>query len=224
MPREKETELLFPQFGVDVSLPAFDQRPGTTREALNVRAYDAATDRLRGGSRAGLTPFLGSGSTEQVSGLNLVQSLSCVVTASQDATFQNTYVPLTLSIFYSETDNPPSRDSPVSDLPKRWYENTRPTYIGVTDPVVGTPDGGGTGKGTAKFHIETDGVTVTLTATFVSAGFPGPYFYSGPGQVQTVTQSFSNFFDPMISQLSSSWTVVSGSFVAVYIFNLFYSP
>lgn len=222
--REAEKELLFPTFGVDVSVPAFDQRPNTTQLATNVRAYDAATDRLRGGSRAGLTPFLGSTSTEQVSGTNLIQSLSCVVTASQAATFQTTYVPLTLRLDYSETDSPPVRNAPQLEVAERWYQDTRPTFTGITGVIVGTPDGGGTGQGTATFKISTDGVTVTLTATFISAGFTGPYSYSGPAQVQTITQSFANFFNPAISQLAGSWTVVNAPFVAVYPFNLFYDP
>lgn len=223
-PREKYRNIEFPRLGLDVSLPAFDQRSNTSPLAINVRAYDAKTDRLRGGSRAGLTPFLGAGSTDQVSGFHLIQSLSCIVTASQDATFNNTFAPLTLRLGYSETNSPPARDAPTIEVAEKWYQDTKPTFTGVTGVVVGTPDGGGTGQGTATFKISTDGTTVSLTAGFVSAGFAGPYSYSGPGQTQTVTQSFANFFNPAVSQLASSWTVVSGSFIAVYGFNLFYNP
>lgn len=222
--REKYKNIEFPQLGLDTSLPAFDQRPNTSPLATNVRAYDAGTDRLRGGSRAGLTPFLGIGSTSQVSGFSLIQSLSCIVYASQAATFNNAFVPLTLRLGYSETDSPPARDAPTIEVPEKWFEDTKPTFDGITGVVVGTPDGGGSGQGEATFNISTDGTTVTLVAKFISAGFPGPYAYSGPLQTQTVTQSFTNFFNPAISQLASSWTVVSGSFIAVYGFNLFYSP
>lgn len=222
--REKYRSLEFPKLGMDVQLPYFDQRPDTSPLAINVRAYDGSTDRLRGGSRQGLTPFFGAGSTTQVSGFNRVQSLICIVTASQDATFNTAFVPLTLRLDYSETDSPPVRSAPQLEVPEKWYQETRPTFTGITGVVVGTPDGGGTGQGSGSFKIETDGVTVTLTATFLTAGFPGPYVHSDAGAVQVITQSFANFFNPAISILAGSWTVISGAFIATLDFNLFYDP
>jgi hypothetical protein len=222
--RENFRNIEFPRLGMDVSLPYFDQRPDTSPSAVNVRAYDGATDRLRGGSRQGLTPFLGRGSTSQVSGFHRIQSLSCIVTADQAATFQNTFAPLTLRLDYSETDSPPVRNAPRVEVAERWFQGNKPTFTGITGVIVGTPDGGGTGQGEATFKIETDGITVTLTATFLSAGFPGPYAFVGHPQVQTVTQPFSLFFNPAFSVLASDWTVVAGSFIAILPFNLFYSP
>lgn len=222
--REKSRSLEFPLLGLDVSMPAFDQRPQTTPLATNVRAYDAGTDRKRGGSRAGLTPFFGAGSTSQVSGFNKIQSLSTIVTASQLATFQTAFNQLNVKMDYSETNSPPVRNAPTTNTLFQWFDNTKPTFPGISGVIVGSPDGGGTGMGNCNFKISTDGTTVTLVATFGSAGFPGPYFYSGPGQIQTVTQSNADFFNVSLSKLTSSWTVVSGSFIAILGFNVFYSP
>lgn len=84
-PRETEVPLLFPFQGIDNSQGYDYQRPGTTQDGINVRTYESDQDRRRGGSRAGLTPFFGAGSTVQVNGLAVIQSLSCIVTASQSA-------------------------------------------------------------------------------------------------------------------------------------------
>lgn len=84
-PRQNDVELLFPFQGIDRSQGYTQQRPGTTQDGVNVRSYDSGTDRERGGSRAGLTPFFGAGSTMQVSGFNVIQSLSCIVTADPAA-------------------------------------------------------------------------------------------------------------------------------------------
>jgi hypothetical protein len=78
-------ELRFPLKGIERSTAYHKQPQETTPTAINVRAYDSGTNRARGGSRAGLTPFFGAGSTAQVSGLNFIQSLSCIVTADSNA-------------------------------------------------------------------------------------------------------------------------------------------
>lgn len=78
-------DLRFPLAGIVTSFAFTKQPPGTTVSAINTRAYDGSTNQLRGGSRMGLTPFLGEGSTTQVSGTHLIQSLTCVVTASASA-------------------------------------------------------------------------------------------------------------------------------------------
>lgn len=222
----KTIKIPFPTGGIDVSQGLFNQRPGTSPFAVNVRGYDA-TGRLRGGSRSGINPFLGIGSTAQVAGFNRIQSLSCIVTANAEATFSGISSQVSIRKFYSEVDSPPTRDSPVTFQPFNWFPGTSPTITAVTAPVVGTPDDGGTGMGTATFKISTDGTTVTVVATFVSAGFPPPagmdYFYSGPAKVQTLTQSNVIFFNPALSTISSSWTVVSGGFIAQYVFNVFFT-
>lgn len=221
----EETRLVrFPFFGVDMSNAPSEQRPGTAPLGINVRAY--GTDgRKRGGSRAGLAPWFGRGNTDQVAGYHPIQSLSAIVTCDQGATFQSNFIIVNIDIHYSESDSPPPRDSPVTSNPITWYQETKPNPTLVTEPVVGAPDGGGTGRGTAKFKISTDGTTVTLVCTFISAGFPpvgADYFYSGNTKVFTMTQAASTFFNPSIGGLSSNWTVVSGPFIGNYFFNCYY--
>jgi hypothetical protein len=76
---KKTLKLTFPTGGIDMSNGYQRQKPGTSPQAVNVRGFDAGTNRLRGGTRPGLSPFFGMGSTEQVEGFHLVQSLSCIV-------------------------------------------------------------------------------------------------------------------------------------------------
>lgn len=78
-------DLRFPLLGINTSMAYLKQPQGTTPSAINVRAFDGSTNKARGGSRSGLTPFLGRGSTSQVSGFNQIQSLSVIVTASESA-------------------------------------------------------------------------------------------------------------------------------------------
>jgi hypothetical protein len=79
------TNMVFPVRGIDNSAGYDSQAPGTTLIGNNVRAYDAVSLRQRGGSRQGLTPFLGKGSTQQVAGTFLVQHLGCVVWVTASA-------------------------------------------------------------------------------------------------------------------------------------------
>lgn len=83
--RQKTIELRFPTGGIDLSMGYTMQRPGTSPRAINVRGFDSGSQRLRGGSRPGLTPFFGKGSTEQVTGFHLIQSLTCIVWVSPTA-------------------------------------------------------------------------------------------------------------------------------------------
>jgi hypothetical protein len=220
---DKELVIEFPFKGVDVSRGLFDQREGTSPFAVNVRGTEDG-NRARGSTRPGLSPYIGGpGSTEQVEGFHLIQSLSAIVTASQAATFSSNFIIINFDVHYSESNNPPVRDSPLLSVPITWYENTKPNPTIVTNQIIGTPDGGGTGKGTAKFKISTDLVNVTLQCTFISAGFPpvgADYFYAGKPKTFTLTQLASTFFAPS-GHFSDSWTVVSGSFIGNYFFNVY---
>jgi len=218
---KEERIIAFPFKGIDVSRGIFDQREGTSPFAVNVRGY-GPDGRLRGGTRPGLTPLFGAGSTEQVEGFHLIQSLSVIVTASQGATFSSNFITVNLDIHYSETDHPPARDSPITSNHIAWYENTKPTRRFTTEPVVGVPDGGGTGRGTASWKFSTDGTNVTLVSTFESAGFPGPYAHSDAGPIQTQMKLNTLFFNPVTSGLSGSWTVISGSFIGNLFWNFYY--
>jgi len=78
-------DMRFPLLGLNTSMAYLKQPANTTPAAVNVRAFDGSTNKARGGSRQGLTPILGRGSTAQVSGYHLIQSISVIVTASASA-------------------------------------------------------------------------------------------------------------------------------------------
>jgi hypothetical protein len=73
--RERPNEITFPFRGVDLSLPHAEQQRDTTPVGQNVRAHEPATDRLRGGSRSGLSKYIAL----QPSGTNLIQHLNIIV-------------------------------------------------------------------------------------------------------------------------------------------------
>lgn len=81
----KTIKIAFPLGGIDLSRGFQQQKPGTAPAGINVRGYDSGTNRMRGGSRPGLTPFFGTGSTAQVELFNVIQSLTCIVWADGDA-------------------------------------------------------------------------------------------------------------------------------------------
>jgi hypothetical protein len=79
MPRKMdtpETELLFPIKGLDQTSEFEEQPAGTTRLGVNVRAFEALTQRGRGGSRAGLGKYLEDQIPE---GPELIQHLNYIV-------------------------------------------------------------------------------------------------------------------------------------------------
>jgi len=82
---KKTLRIVFPLGGIDLSRGFQQQKPGTTPKGINVRGFDAGTNRMRGGSRPGLTPVLGVGSTDQVAGFFRIQSLSVIVWVSESA-------------------------------------------------------------------------------------------------------------------------------------------
>lgn len=216
MMEQKQIELVFPFRGVDISQGPDEQRPGTTPLGINVRGY--TTDfRKRGGSRPGLNPWFGQGSTVQVNGFAKVQSLTCIVWTTQAATFNSDAVQVIGTVDYSEVNNPPSRDAPTVTKSITWYDLTVPTREILSGVVVGVPDDGGTGDGLARFKIELVGSDVVITGTFIRAGFTGPYFYAGHGQTFSVSRPASSFFSGGV--LNSFWTVSRGPFAAQYSFS-----
>lgn len=75
------TDLPFPLAGIDLQQGFGIQRPGTTRDALNVYGFEPVTDRDRGGSRPG-TVHLAAGRIP--AGSTLIQELNLVVNGSSD--------------------------------------------------------------------------------------------------------------------------------------------
>src|ERR1700722_1404154 len=213
--QDTSDNLRFPLQGIDLSTGRNAQRVGTPPIGQKVRSYVAGTLRMRGGSRPGITPYIPG----QVSGTNLINHLNEIVWVTRAAIPGSVATALTMKLDYSEVNNPPARNAPTVNVPLQWFENTIPTFTGTTGVVVGTPDTpGGRGFGVATFRLSDDGTTVSVTGTFVSAGFDGPYFYAGAPQVQTVTQSDIGFFNPAFSSISGSWAVVSGGNICQYVF------
>lgn len=81
MPADNEIPLEFPLQGLNVTREYQLQPPGTTPAAVNVRAIDTLDERLRGGSRSGLSKLIAS----TVNGNAPIQNLSVLVTADEDA-------------------------------------------------------------------------------------------------------------------------------------------
>jgi len=77
--RETIAELSFPVYGLDLSQEFEQQRPATTPVAVNVRGFEALTQRDRGGSRYGLAKYnngpLAGGAQVQIQDLNVVVSI-----------------------------------------------------------------------------------------------------------------------------------------------------
>lgn len=74
-PQEAYTDLTFPLRGIDISRPFSQQPPQTTPIGQNVRAYEPATGRARGGARPGLSKYIAA----QVFSQSLIQELGMVV-------------------------------------------------------------------------------------------------------------------------------------------------
>lgn len=208
--RESSEDFRFPLQGLDLSTGRNAQRPGTTLVGQNVRSYDAGTLRMRGGSRPGITPFFGAGNTTQVSGTNLVQHLNDIVWVTRAALPppNNEFSVLAVLLEYGEEKFPPGSQAPNVTYTPNWFVGTSPIYtlVSGTCPVL-LP--GSDGFSTSSYQLSISATTVTLVATFISAGYPGPYFFSGQPQVQTLTQASSSFFNPATSGISGTWLVVN---------------
>jgi hypothetical protein len=73
------TDMPFPLAGIDLQQGFGIQRPGTTRDALNVYGFEPVTDRDRGGSRPGTTHLVAG---RIPAGSTLIQELNIVVNGS----------------------------------------------------------------------------------------------------------------------------------------------
>lgn len=82
LPPEVLQELLFPQNGVNLATEFELQPPGTTPTGTNVRAYEAQTQRARGGVRPGIAPYIPQQIPE---GSQLIQHLNFIVDPSEAA-------------------------------------------------------------------------------------------------------------------------------------------
>ena len=79
----------FPVQGVSDSFSYEDQPPGTSVEAVNVRAVDPTTGRLRGAQREGLARL----STSRLSANGKVQAIATVAYDGRSTTYSNVSTP-----------------------------------------------------------------------------------------------------------------------------------
>lgn len=80
-PGEQLEEMLFPEKGIDLHFQEEMRTPDTANMGNNVRAYESLTQRNRGGQRAGISKYMHS----QVSGDNLIQHITSIVSTSGEA-------------------------------------------------------------------------------------------------------------------------------------------
>jgi hypothetical protein len=78
----------FPEGGRSDERASTDQPPATARQAQNVRGYDSTAGRLRGGQRAGLSAYLGSGNPTLTGSADPVQALASVSYARATDTYE----------------------------------------------------------------------------------------------------------------------------------------
>jgi hypothetical protein len=74
--QDDQSELTFPVGGLELAHPSLMGRPDTSPVAENVRFFEPLTGRGRGGSRPGIDKFIAS----QVSGENVIQHITSIVT------------------------------------------------------------------------------------------------------------------------------------------------
>lgn len=75
-PADKFADVMFPLQGISLSDSYANQQPGTTPVGVNVRTYEAITQRARGGARAGLSRYLAA---QLPNGAHLIQHLGVIV-------------------------------------------------------------------------------------------------------------------------------------------------
>ena len=68
-------DIFFPSSGIDVSVALEAQTPNTCPSGTNVRAFEPLTQRMRGGSRSGLSKYINA----QASGVSPIQMLGVIV-------------------------------------------------------------------------------------------------------------------------------------------------
>lgn len=216
MPRRKppvdtSANLVFPLQGLDLSTGFNRQRPGTTVTGQNVRAYDAGTLRARGGSRSGLTPFLGAGTTTQVNGFAVIQHLNQITTVNPAATYLVLFTDLLLTMNYKEAFYAPGVNAPTTTSVFPWYVAQSPLLPAVSGTYTippGPAPYGGTRNSTMSLRISTDGTTITGVATLLTTGVPWNFVSVGP-ITQTKTVLNATFFGIGYGGLDYQWTVVN---------------
>ncbi len=232
----------FPINGMNVENPFDMQPPQTTSDALNVRGYEPAKDRQRGGSRSGLVKYLPRLDTGRV-----IQHLNVIVDPQADALTADTDEDIDPNITYIDdpsTNNLRLRNPGAPSHPRRVRRggsgrqsnvnvNRSPitiTWANPADIIVGTA------LSSIQLNaVATSGVLVVM-GTFVytpseGAVLPlGPHILStvftptdqgiyrgGSAQVtiNVVNNKTDTYIDPFSGVLNDSHTLTQQSFSAV---------
>lgn len=124
MPADNEIPLDFPLRGLNVIKEFGLQPDGTTPVAVNVRAIDTLGERLRGGSRSGLSRLI----PDQVNGTAPIQNLSILVTADAEAI--NTDYPDSDSRSWAQTNpDDPNETDPSTNNDAAGRGNRNPGRV-----------------------------------------------------------------------------------------------
>jgi hypothetical protein len=168
--QEQQEPLIFPTAGINLITEFEQQLPNTTSVALNVRGWEPATQRNRGGSRQGISKWIDS----QVPGTAaLIQDLNQLVTLDATALLTG----FGLDIFPGESI--PNPNNPQFIIPRfgsgvQLNRNTGTTLGPSISGFVGVSTSGGTGPTfLATLEVGAHNQTVTnLSGTGnVASGF-----------------------------------------------------
>jgi hypothetical protein len=179
MADEKVTQdLTFPQFGVDRSFAHGQQRPKTTPDAMNVRAFEPTTGRSRGGRRPGLSKI-----ADQIpEGSTLIQHINTIVIGEYDALLDNAPIPIGWTTLTDPSDaGPPSSwGTRVIDTDYDGNDVTGTTLM-TRNPGPRTTRNKGTGRQPNKNTLahSPSGVVVTKLYQCIASVHildPGPFF------------------------------------------------
>lgn len=159
-PPEQYADMLFPIYGLDLSMSFGSQRDETTRVGQNVRAFEPAERRARGGARNGLTRYI----NDQVGGsAHLIQHLNYVVDPQAQGT--TWYDPP-----YPDPNNPSGPGIAGGPNLTTPGPNGDGTYI---DPLGHRIRYGGTGVSYSKKRkAKTISLLQSKVQSFISSGSP----------------------------------------------------
>lgn len=163
--------LAFPVAGLHEGVGYDLQPPGTTPDALNVRAYDAIKRRLRGGRRAGLSRWYNGA----INGSNPIQAMASVIDSSPSDATTATFDSVVTDDFsaYAVAAN------------AKWLGNYIPLNMGVNAGTGGLSHatsglGFGIGSGPTRVLMQsgTTGHDQFLMSTYASTNVIDVTFYA----------------------------------------------
>ncbi len=183
MAGETQQDLPFPMRGINRSTEYELQPQGTTQTAQNVRGVEPSTNRERGGSRPGLSKFVGTRPAGVESG---IQDLNVVVTAAVEALGAQ-FETGTGGFYGWDEDDPPvtgdGEGTPITEYPDDWVRHPTEgdprfplgdpyvppggsgSYPSPDVPPLAPPgEGGGGGSGWVYQQSDIENTSVTVNA------------------------------------------------------------